>query len=110
MKIILSDGRVIDNLTKNLDVYVSKKILDKSMFEGNLRTIKEVLDDGTEVLLKNQKLGSLVYNVENDSWDFVLIEIPLEDLRYAQTRSDIMYIAMMADVELGEEPEGLSIY
>lgn len=110
MKLVLYDGKTIDGLKKNVDVYISNRIIDPYIFEGNLILVKEIYDDETEVELKNLKLIGPAYNSKEDTWEFLLIPIPIEELRYAQTRSDIMYIAMMSDVELGEEPEGLSIY
>lgn len=44
--ITLSDGRKIENLEKNLDVYVSKTEIDESIFENNLKTIK--ISDGSD--------------------------------------------------------------
>lgn len=110
MKLILNDGTIIDNLEKNIDMYVSNQIINSSIFEGNLFLVKEIYDDGVEKELRNMSVIGPIYRPEDDTWVFFLNPVPLEDLRYAQTRSDIMYIAMMSDVELGEEPEGLSFY
>jgi hypothetical protein len=43
--ITLANNKKIENLEKNLDVYVSKTEIDESIFENNLKTMK--VSDGT---------------------------------------------------------------
>lgn len=43
--ITLTDGKKIENLEKNLDIYVSKTKIDESIFKNNLKTMK--ISNGT---------------------------------------------------------------
>lgn len=89
------------------DVYYSEESFRQEDFEGFFSRIIVHTEDDT-IILRNRKM--VVLGDIRGRFGFKLLEVPLEDLRYAQTRSDIMYLAMMSDVELGDEPEGLSIY
>lgn len=109
MIIEFENGKQLLNVSKEPleDIYYSEKPFSQEDYEGSFSQITVHTEDDV-VILRNRKM--VVLGDIRGRFGFKLPEIPLEDLRYAQTRSDIMYIAMMADVELGEEPEGLSFY
>lgn len=102
MYIILDNDKIIRNIRKEADQYITTEVLQESDFTGGLNKVLIVDDDGNEMEETNLGLISL-YTNDNGETQFSLYKISKEDLRYAQTRSDIEYIAMMADVDLGTE-------
>lgn len=77
MKIKLNDGQVIENLKLNGNNYISKKLIDSSIFENNLEVV-EIIDEETTQVYHNMKLvQNIVYN--NESW-FILVEKSENDI------------------------------
>jgi hypothetical protein len=77
MKIKLQDGQVIENLTLNGNNYISKKIIDSSIFENNLERVEIIDEEITQVYYNMKLVQNIVYN--NESW-FVLAEKSENDL------------------------------
>lgn len=102
MRLILNDGYTLTNLTTNVDYFVSQTEISEDIFKNNLVEVIVINDDGTEVTHHNMELAQLFQSPDGE-WMFRLQHVSKEDLRYAQTRSDIEYLAMMADVDLGME-------
>lgn len=103
--ITLSDGTELVNLKRSADVFISYIIVTDETFKGKLDSvIISHIDEETKKLVEekliNQNYRIIESDPENFIWKFVLYSIPKEDLRYAQTRSDIEYLAMMSDIEL----------
>lgn len=109
MIIEFENGKQLLNVSKEPleDVYYSEKPFSQEDYEGSFSQITIYTEDDV-VILRNRKM--VVLGDIRGRFGFKLQEIPLEDLRYAQTRSDVMYIAMMTDVELGDEPMNLLSY
>ena len=75
-KIILNDGTVIENLELNGNNYISKKILDDSIFENNLSEISIISEEGTEVMTDMKLIQCKQYGTE--SW-FILAQKSSEE-------------------------------
>lgn len=99
MYIILSNDKIIRNLRKEVDQFITDESLKKDDFIGGMDTILVVDDEENETTLYSQDLVNLYTNNDGETV-FSFYKIPKEELRYAQTRSDIEYIAMMSDVNL----------
>lgn len=106
-KITLANGEQLTGLYMSGNNFVSTVPLNEETFVGNL---KEVI---IETMYTDEETGESNTYTEThhnmkfthtvgptDEYYFILTEIPIEDLRYAQTRSDIEYLAMMTDTEL----------
>lgn len=74
MKIILSDGTVIDNLTLNATTLVSETEVKREVFEGKMVTVTYVYDDGTEETRHNMSLDTCANY--GDGWLICLSENP----------------------------------
>lgn len=72
MKIILSDGTEIKNLTLNGNTLVSQKEVKRNALEGKLDTVTYVYDDGTEETFENRMLANLANY--GDGWLICLAE------------------------------------
>ena len=95
--VTLSDGTVIDGLRMNGNNFISKDPIDPEMFEGNLAVV--VINDGeTEETRENMELVQ-VTRMGEEYW-FVLRDVPASEIANAKLRSDLDYLAMMADVEI----------
>lgn len=92
----LVDGRVIDNLTLNGTNFVSNTEIKPEIFEDNLVNVE--IGDGfeSEVHSNMQLAGISKYG---EQWYFALIDIPESVLRERKLRSDVDYLAMMADID-----------
>lgn len=77
MKIKLQNGQVIEDLTLNGNNYISKKIVNSSIFENNLEKIEITDEKGTTVYNNMKLVQNIVYN--NESW-FILAEKSENDL------------------------------
>lgn len=110
-KITLADGAIVENINVNGSTLVSYKPIDPSIFENNLSPVifeweGEIPSDdrnsfitimnGTHEHMEFYDIGTVV---EGEYW-FALTDVPESEIRYAQLRSNIDYIAMMTDVEL----------
>ena len=70
-KITLHDGTVLDDLELNGNNFISKKVLDDSVFSGNLDTVTISNGETTETYTDMKLLSNRVDN--GKSW-FVLVE------------------------------------
>ena len=96
-KITLADGTVIDNLKLNGNNYISKEVVDSSIFAGNCSPT--VINDGARDDIHGYMELVQVTNVNDEFW-IVLRDISTEELSKIKLQSDIEYVAMMAGVEL----------
>lgn len=97
IKITLTDGTVLSNLSKNGDNFIASYSISPDVFENNLSPVTIVEDNETSIH-DHMVLEQLVQN-GNAIW-FVLRDLTRQELLYDQLRADIDYIAMMADVEV----------
>lgn len=95
----LSDGTVINDLTLNGNNYISKTPVDADIFSGNCSPV--VISDGdNEETHANAELVQVAQY--GDEYWIVLRDLSEQEIRDLKTRSDIDYIAMMADIDLEE--------
>lgn len=99
----LSNGRELNNVHLNGNNFYTTYKIDKSIFEGGLKTV--IVSDGeTEQVCDNMELLQLVEYTENmgitPGWYFVFGDIPEEKMRYAKLESDMEYLSMMTGVDL----------
>lgn len=96
-KVTLADGMKLTGLTMNGNNFVSKKSIDKSVFDNNLSPV--VITEGTNE--ETHASMSLIHMTKmgDETW-FALRDLTDAELEAIKTRSDIDYIAMMCDVDL----------
>lgn len=95
MKIILSDGTVIDNLTANANEFVSETEITPDIFTNNLSPVKIIDDDGNETIYENGNLDGVIKT--GDLYYIAIRELSDYELKEMQTRADIDYLLMMVD-------------
>lgn len=95
--ITLSDGTVINNLSKNGDNYISESELTDDIFAGNCSPV--IISDGEITETHDHMELVQITPVGNDYW-FVLRDFTNDELERIKLRSDIEYISMMAGIEL----------
>lgn len=95
--VCLADGTTFENLKLNGNNFVSTQEIDASVFDGNCSPVKFRVDE-TEDVHENMKLIH-VTKYGNETW-FALRDLTEDELAKIQLRSDVDYIAMMAEVEL----------
>lgn len=95
--VTLTDGTVIENLTRNGENFVSQTPIEKSVFDGNCYSVI-IWDGEREETFQNMECVQ-VTRMGGEYW-FVLRELSERELETAKIRSDIEYIALMCDVEL----------
>ena len=92
----LANGNILNNLELNGNNYVSEIEVSTDIFEGNLSPI-EISDGDNVEIFDNMELVRIA-NWENKWW--ILIQekapIPVE----TKLQADILYLAMMMDIEL----------
>lgn len=106
-KITLSDGTILDNIELNCTVFISKNIIDESVFEHNLSPVNIELygdrspDEAIDVEGRHENMSYFPINSpeEGETW-FCLRDISESEMQFAKIRSDIEYLAMMTDTEL----------
>lgn len=96
--ITLSDGTKLKDLEMNGNNYISASEIDTGVFDENLSPV--VISNGKTAEIHQQMV--LVQNVrhEDGRYWFILRDVTTEELVSAKLRSDIDFIAMMADIEL----------
>ena len=100
VKIILSDGTTINNLTKNGDNFISQQSISQEVFEFNLSPVTIIDDDISEVH-DHMRLVQLIQH-NNEYW-FILEDMTDQQLLDEKLRADIDYIAMMTDIDINME-------
>lgn len=95
--ITLDDGTVIDDLRLNGNNFISQTEINSEIFDGNLAHV--VINDGErDEVHENMELIQLI-NYNDEYW-FILTDIPESEMKQAKLRSDVDYLAMMADIEI----------
>lgn len=85
IKIILSDGTTLENLSQNGNLYISEVEIDKSVFDDNLSPM--TIDDGeTKIVYENAELCYFADTIENDTpiWTFSIRDISDKELRLSE--------------------------
>lgn len=91
--ITLEDGTQIENLRMNGNNFISQEQINPEIFDGNLGevTINDEL---------HENMGLVQVTQMGDEYWFVLRDIPASEIANKKLRSDLDYLAMMADVEI----------
>lgn len=103
----LADGQQIKNLFKNGTNYISKKKIDESIFENNLKTLTITDDSGNEneLVMHDAYLIQQVTYDKGENWWMCFAEKTKEELQAEQIDSlsaQLYYVQMMTDT-FGEE-------
>ena len=96
-KVTLADGTKLTGLTMNGNNFVSKKSIDRNIFDNNLSPV--VITDGDNEETHASMSLIHVTKMGDETW-FALRDLTADELAAIKTRSDIDYIAMMCDVDL----------
>lgn len=85
--ITLSDGRKLENLSRNSDNYISQTKIDESIFNNNLDVIK-IFDcnENTETLMYNVELIQQVHY--EDGWYICFRKKSPQEIQYAELKSE----------------------
>lgn len=95
--ITLDDGTQIENLRMNGNNFISQEEIDPDIFDGNLGTV--TINDG-ETDEVHENMGLVQVTQMGEEYWFVLRDIPISEIERSKLRSDLDYLAMMADVEI----------
>ena len=96
MKIILSDGNIIDNLTLNGNNYISNNVLSDDIFTDGL-SIVTVIDGDISTEYKNMKLIQNIV-LDNKSW-FILAEKTEEEILKERLKSTEDALMILMDLQ-----------
>lgn len=96
-KLVLSNGREINNLRMNGNNFVSDSAITADMFEGGLSSVK-IYADGVMEMHENMDLVQIT-KMGDEYW-FILRDISQKELDEIRIRADVDFIAMMSDIEL----------
>lgn len=95
--ITLADGTKIENLSLNGNNFITKEVIEESVFEDNLSPV--VINDGEmDTIHENMELVQICQYGE-EYW-FILRDISEEELSKIKMQADIAYVAMMTGVTL----------
>lgn len=94
--ITLKDGTQIENLRMNGNNFISQEQINPEIFDGNLGEV--TINDGENDEV-HENMGLLQVTQMGDEYWFVLRDIPASEIANEKLRSDLDYLAMMADVE-----------
>lgn len=97
--IVLADGTRLEGLKPNGTNYISETPIDASVFENNCSPLF-IRGGGTEEVIAYAELVHI--SQEADGCYIAFREIPEREIREAQMRADIDYLAMMTDTDLEE--------
>jgi len=97
IKIILTNGTTLNNLSKNGDNFIANYLITPDVFENNLSPVT-IIEDNETTKHDRMALEQLIQN-GNEMW-FVLRDLTRQEILDEKLRSDIDYIAMMADVDI----------
>lgn len=95
--ITLDDGTQIENLRMNGNNFISQEPIDQEIFEGILSTV--TINNGETVKMHENMELVQVTKMDNEYW-FVLRDVPPNEIANSKLRSDVDYIAMMADIDI----------
>ena len=95
--ITLEDGTQIENLRMNGNNFISQEQIDPEIFDGNLGEV--TINDGENDEV-HENMGVVQVTQMGDEYWFVLRDIPASEIANKKLRSDLDYLAMMADVEI----------
>ena len=95
--ITLRDGTQIENLRMNGNNFISQEQINPEIFDGNLE--KVTINDGENDEV-HENMGLVQVTQMGDEYWFVLRDIPASEIANEKLRSDLDYLAMMADVEI----------
>lgn len=95
--ITLKDGTQIENLRMNGNNFISQEQINPEIFDGNLGEV--TINDGENDEL-HENMGLVQVTQMGDEYWFVLRDIPASEIANKKLRSDLDYLAMMADVEI----------
>lgn len=96
-KVTLADGTELTGLTLNGNNFISRKPIERSIFENNMSPV--IITEGNNDELHDSMDLIHLTVMGNETW-FALRDLTATELASIKTRSDIDYIAMMCDVEL----------
>ena len=108
--VALADGTKLENLTLNpgANTFHSPTEIDAGTFDGNLSEVHITASDGDMTgcaypdTLHNAELVQIMQPTDtpDGQWQFVLREIPADDLFKAKIQAQLDFLAMSADVDL----------
>lgn len=98
MKIILSNGNVIDNLMINGNNYMSNEIISDDIFKDGL-AIVTVVDGADSTEYKNMKLIQNIV-IDEKTW-FILAEKTEEEILKERLKSTEDALMMLMDLQMG---------
>lgn len=93
--ITLEDGTQIENLRMNGNNFISQEQIDHKIFDGNLGEV--TINDGENDEV-HENMGLVQVTQMGDEYWFVLRDVPASEIANSKLRSDLDYLAMMADV------------
>lgn len=93
----LEDGTLIENLHLNGNNFISKEEIDEDLFIDNLSNV--VISDGTNEEVHDYMKLVRFEKTGNEYW-FAIIDIPISEIEKEKLRSDVDYLAMMANIEI----------
>jgi hypothetical protein len=94
MKMTLTDGTVIDNLTLNGNNYVSQVEVSEDIFSDNVSEVT-IEDDGNTFTLYNCILEYI--RKYSDGWYIFLRELTPEEIRTNNDEAQIFFTAVATD-------------
>jgi len=99
----LSDGTTLENLRLNGNNFISQTPITSDMFAGKLKKVwitSPGYDEGEEITQELNNVELVAIQKYPDGYNFILREIPSDELEQKRIKGDIEYIAMMSDIEL----------
>ena len=101
-QITLSDGTVLSNLRLNGNNFISDSEVTADTFAGKLGRVTIVDPQGNTDIRTNMELVQVTTYDSEEGFHFILREIPEDEMNALKLRSDVDYIAAMADIDLEE--------
>lgn len=95
--ITLEDRTKIENLRLNGNNFISQEQINPEIFDGNLGEVTINDGENNEV---HKNMGLVQVTQMGEEYWFVLRDVPASEIANAKLRSDLDYLAMMADVEI----------
>lgn len=108
--VTLADGTAIENLTLNhgANTFHSKTEITAEMFNGNLSEVHIAASDGDMSqcaypdILRNAELVRIMQpsDTPDGTWQFILREIPADELLRMKLQAQLDYLALVTDTDL----------